>query len=173
MNSNLPPKPPTIPPRPPIAPPASPMSPVDRAFNPIRSVGNYISNVARSVRDVPTAFGTALDSKGAMATGSNGNNNPMAPIKNLATQAGQVVGSVFGKTDNSRSDQYNKEKGYVSGAAKPVSPRKPPVSPRKPPVVGTPMPRDNSGVGKVAPVPMPKKTGTGKVPYTPMGKAAP
>ncbi len=121
MNSNLPPRPYGSPPRPPIAPPASPMSPVDRAGNAARSVGNYISNVARSVRDVPTAFGTALDSKGAMATGSNGNNNPMAPIKNLATQIGQVAGSVFGKTDNRRSDQYNKEKGYVKSQ---ITPRK-------------------------------------------------
>ncbi len=82
------------------------MNPIDRAGSAARSVGGYISNVARSVRDVPTALGTALDSKGAMATGSNGNNNAMAPIKNLATQVGQVAGSVVGKKDNSRSSQY-------------------------------------------------------------------
>jgi hypothetical protein len=82
------------------------MNPIDRAGSAARSVGGYISNVARSVRDVPTALGTALDSKGAMATGSNGNNNPMAPIKNLATQVGQAAGSVVGKKDNSRSSQY-------------------------------------------------------------------
>ena len=82
------------------------MNPIDRAGNAARSVGGYISNVARSVRDVPTAFGTALDSKGAMATGTNGNRNPMAPIKNLGEQIGQVAGSVVGKKDNSRSSQY-------------------------------------------------------------------
>jgi hypothetical protein len=82
------------------------MNPIDRAGNAARSVGGYISNVARSVRDVPTAFGTALDTKGAMSTGSNGNRNPMAPIKNLGDQIGQVAGSVVGKKDNSRSSQY-------------------------------------------------------------------
>ena len=82
------------------------MNPIDRAGSAVRSVGGYISNVARSVRDVPTALGTALDSKGAMATGSNGNRDAMAPVKNLATQVGEVVKSVVGKKDNSRSSQY-------------------------------------------------------------------
>jgi hypothetical protein len=94
------------------------MNPIDRAGSPARSVGggiatsimnnakSYLGNLGRSAKDVPTALGTALDSKGAMATGSNGNNNPMAPIKNLATQVGQVAGAVVGKKDNSRSSQY-------------------------------------------------------------------
>ena len=89
------------------------MNPIDRAGSAARSVGGYISNVARSVRDVPTALGTALDSTGAMSPNTTERNakgdmvrNPMAPIKNLATQVGQVAGSVVGKKDNNRSSQY-------------------------------------------------------------------
>ena len=82
------------------------MNPIDRAGSAVRSVVGYISNVARSVRDVPTALGTALDSKGATGAGTNGMPSPTAPIKNLATQIGQVAGAVVGKKDNSRSSQY-------------------------------------------------------------------
>ena len=82
------------------------MNPIDRAGSAARSVGGYISNVARSVRDVPTALGTALDSKGATGAGTNGMRDAMAPVKNLATQVGEVVKSVVGKKDNSRSSQY-------------------------------------------------------------------
>lgn len=90
------------------------MNPIDRAGNAARSVGGYISNLARSAKDIPTALGTALDSKGAMATGSNGNNNPMAPIKNLVTQIGQVGGALAGKKDTSRSSQYyGPQKTYI------------------------------------------------------------
>lgn len=98
--------------------PAIPTAPSDRGNNSNRSVGggiasvlfnsakNYVTNLGRSVRDVPTALGTALDTRGAMSTGSNGNNDPKAPIKNLASQIGQVGGAVLGKTDYNRSDQY-------------------------------------------------------------------
>jgi hypothetical protein len=47
-----------------------------------------------------------LDTRGAMSTGSNGNNDPKAPIKNLATQIGQVGSSVLGKRDSDPSDTY-------------------------------------------------------------------
>lgn len=98
--------------------PAIPTAPSDRGNNSNRSVGggiasvlfnsakNYVTNLGRSVRDVPTALGTALDTRGAMSTGSNGNNDPKAPIKNLASQIGQVGGAVLGKKDTSRSSQY-------------------------------------------------------------------
>jgi hypothetical protein len=102
------------------------MNPIDRAGSAARSVGGYISNVARSVRDVPTALGTALDPKGAQARGqalaelnqtkskyglppvTPGEVKSMStmPLKNLATQVGQVAGAVVGKKDNSRSSQY-------------------------------------------------------------------
>jgi hypothetical protein len=102
------------------------MNPIDRAGSAARSVGGYISNVARSVRDVPTALGTALDSKGAKARGealaelnqtkskyglppvTPGEVKSMStmPLRNLATQVGQVAGAVVGKKDNSRSSQY-------------------------------------------------------------------
>jgi hypothetical protein len=94
------------------------MNPIDRAGNAALSVGGYISNVARSVRDVPTAIGTALDSKGAQARGERfAKTNPNAtpgqvrsmstqPIKNLGNQVGQVAKSIAGKKDTSRSDQY-------------------------------------------------------------------
>jgi hypothetical protein len=104
----------------PIKPPMGPYptNPPDRGNNSNRSVGagiasnlfnnakGYVTNLARSVRDVPTALGTALDTRGAMSTGSNGNNNPMAPIKNLATQVGQVGTSILGKRDATPSDKY-------------------------------------------------------------------
>lgn len=95
-----------------------PATPSDRGNNSNRSVGggiantlfnnakSYVTNIGRSVRDVPTAFGTALDTRGAMSTGSNGNNDPKAPIKNLATQIGQVGTSILGKRDSTPSDKY-------------------------------------------------------------------
>lgn len=85
---------------------------MDRANNPNRvasvigKVGSYVTNVTRSARDIPTALGTALDSKGAMATGSNGNNNPKAPITNIIDQVKQVGGAALGKKDTKRSSQY-------------------------------------------------------------------
>ena len=101
------------------------MNPIDRAGSPARSVGggiatsimnsakSYLGNLGRSAKDVPTALGTALDSKGAMSPNTTERSakgdmvrNPMAPIKNLATQVGQVAGAVVGKKDNSRSSQY-------------------------------------------------------------------
>ncbi len=103
------------------------MNPIDRASNAARSVGGYISNVARSVKDVPTAIGTVLDSKGAQARGERfAQTNPkatpaqvksmsMAPIKNLANQVGQVAGAVVGKKDTQRSDQYFGEKKLYLG----------------------------------------------------------
>jgi len=94
-------------------------TPTDRANNPNRvanvigKVGDYLGNVMRSARDIPTAFGTAMDSKGAMSTNTNERNangklvrNPMSPIKNIGEQIGQYAGSLAGKTDNSRSSQY-------------------------------------------------------------------
>jgi hypothetical protein len=103
------------------------MNPIDRAGSAARSVGGYISNVARSVRDVPTAIGTALDSKGAMARGERfAQTNPKAtpaqvksmstaPIKNIVSQVGQVAGAVVGKKDTNRSDQYFGEKKLYIG----------------------------------------------------------
>jgi hypothetical protein len=143
------------------------MNPIDRAGNAARSVGNYIGNLAREIRDVPTAFGTNISLVKNNAIKTTKQNDPMSAAgeNNVFKQIKEVGGALIGKSGD-RSDQYSKEKGYVSGAAKsPVSPPKPSF--------GTPMPRDNSGVGKVAPVPMPKKIGTGKVPYAPMGKVAP
>lgn len=97
----------------------NPTTPADRGNNPNRvasvigKVGDYLGNVARSARDIPTAFGTAMDSKGAMSTSTNERNkqgnlvrNPMSPIKNIGEQVAQYAGSVFGKKDNSRSSQY-------------------------------------------------------------------
>jgi len=101
-----------------------PMAPVDRGNNPNRvanvigKVGDYLGNIARSARDVPTALGTALDSRGSMARGERfAQTNPnatssqvksmsTAPIKNLVNQVGQVAGAVAGKKDTNRSDQY-------------------------------------------------------------------
>lgn len=102
-----------------------PTAPADRGNNPNRSVGGniastlfnsakgYVTNLGRSARDIPTAFGTAMDSKGAMSTSTNERNkqgnlvrNPMSPIKNIGEQVAQYAGSVFGKKDNSRSSQY-------------------------------------------------------------------
>ena len=109
---------PVGPPRPSGIRPKSPSSPADRGNNSNRSVGggiastlfnsakSYVTNLGRSVRDVPTAFGTALDTKGSMAAGTNGVPSGTAPIKNLATQIGQAAGAVVGKKDNSRSSQY-------------------------------------------------------------------
>jgi hypothetical protein len=120
-NSPYGPKAPTSPPGaqvPGFNPRRGPSAP-DRANNPNRvasvigKVGDYLGNVARSARDIPTAFGTAMDSKGAMSTNTNERNangklvrNPMSPIKNIGEQIGQYAGSLAGKTDNSRSSQY-------------------------------------------------------------------
>ena len=109
---------PSTAPKSPVSPGRPATAPVDRGNNSNRSVGagiatnlfnsakSYVTNLGRSVRDVPTAFGTALDTRGAMSTGSNGNNDPKAPIKNLATQIGQVGSSVLGKRDSDPSDTY-------------------------------------------------------------------
>jgi hypothetical protein len=84
----------------------------DRANNPNRvagvigKVGDYLGNIKRSVRDIPTALGTALDSKGAMAAGTNGMPSGTAPIKNLATQIKEVGTSILGKQDSTPSDKY-------------------------------------------------------------------
>lgn len=103
------------------------MNPLDRAGSAARSVGGYISNLARSVRDVPTAIGTALDSKGAQSRGeqfakANPNATPAQvrsmstqPIKNLGNQIGQVAKSVVGKKDTNRSDQYFGKKNTYLG----------------------------------------------------------
>jgi hypothetical protein len=92
----------------------------DRGNNPNRisgvigKVGDYLGNIKRSVQDVPTALGTALDTKGSMAAGTNGMPSGTAPIKNLATQIGQVGSSVLGKKDTSRSSQfYGPNKLYI------------------------------------------------------------
>ena len=103
-----------------------PATPADRGNSSNRSVGggiasnlfnnakSYVTNLGRSVRDVPTAFGTALDTQGAMAAGTNGMPSGTAPIKNLATQIGQAGGSLFGKKDTSRSSQfYGPDKMYI------------------------------------------------------------
>lgn len=97
-----------------------PATPVDRGNNPNRlsgvigKVGDYLGNIKRSVQDVPTALGTALDTKGSMAAGTNGMPSGTAPIKNLATQIGQVGSSVLGKKDTSRSSQfYGPNKLYI------------------------------------------------------------
>jgi hypothetical protein len=96
------------------------MTPQDRGNNPSRlsgvigKVGDYLGNIKRSVQDVPTALGTALDTKGSMAAGTNGMPSGTAPIKNLATQIGQVGSSVLGKKDTSRSSQfYGPNKLYI------------------------------------------------------------
>jgi len=104
----------------------------DRANNPNRvanvigKVGDYLENVARSARDIPTALGTAMDSRGAMARGERfaktyPNATPSQvramstqPIKNLGNQVGQVAKSIAGKKDTSRSDQYfGKDNTYL------------------------------------------------------------
>ena len=119
---NLPPR--STPPKP-MPTPHINRTPIDKGNNPNRSVGNniastlfnsakgYVTNLGRSARDIPTAFGTAMDSKGAMSTSTNERNkqgnlvrNPMSPIKNIGEQVAQYAGSVFGKKDNSRSSQY-------------------------------------------------------------------
>lgn len=96
------------------------MTPQDRGNNSNRlsgvigKVGDYLGNIKRSVQDVPTALGTALDTRGAMAAGTNGMPSGTAPIKNLATQIGQVGSSVLGKRDTSRSSQfYGPNKLYI------------------------------------------------------------
>jgi len=100
--------------------PVRPATPADRGNNPNRlsgvigKVGDYLGNIKRSVQDVPTALGTALDTKGSMAAGTNGMPSGTAPIKNLATQIGQVGSSVLGKKDTSRSSQfYGPNKLYI------------------------------------------------------------
>lgn len=97
-----------------------PATPADRGNSPSRlsgvigKVGDYLGNIKRSAQDVPTALGTALDTRGAMAAGTNGMPSGTAPIKNLATQIGQVGSSVLGKRDTSRSSQfYGPNKLYI------------------------------------------------------------
>jgi hypothetical protein len=122
---------PSTAPRSPYAPgrPATPPdrgNNLNRVANVIGKVGDYLGNIKRSAQDVPTALGTALDTRGAMSTGSNGNNDPKAPIKNLATQIGQVGGAVFGKTDYNRSDQYvGPNKIYKDNILQPKTAKKP------------------------------------------------
>lgn len=116
-----------------------PATPADRGSSSNRSVGGgiastlfnnakgYVTNLGRSVRDVPTALGTALDSKGAQARGERfAATNPTAtsdqvksmarqPIKNIGNQVGDVIQAIAGKKDTSRSDQYmGADKKYIS-----------------------------------------------------------
>ena len=135
-----------------------PTAPADRGNNSNRSVGgsiasalfnsakSYVTNIGRSVRDVPTAFGTALDTRGAIARGeSYAKSFPGAtpsdvkemsrhPIKNLGEQIGQAITSVVpGIQDSSRSSQYkgpNKEYIYSPPNGLPVPPKLPKKSGR-------------------------------------------
>lgn len=115
-----------------VGPPQGVRTPEDRGNISNRSVGagiasnlfnnakGYVTNLGRSVRDVPTALGTALDSKGAMAAGTNGMPSATTPIKNLATQIGQVGSSVLGKRDSDPSDKYvGPNKTYQNNLVRP------------------------------------------------------
>lgn len=114
--------------------PFTPTTPADRAKNPNRvasvigKVGDYLGNVARSARDIPTAVGTALDRSTYADRGKANSylnqlnskyglpprkqeNLAILPIKNIATQVGQVATSIAGIKDTDRSlqnvsDQY-------------------------------------------------------------------
>lgn len=114
------------------------VTPADRGNNSNRSVGGgianalfnsakgYVTNLGRSIRDVPTALGTALDSRNSVDRGkalsdlNQLNRNlglppvsrakvkamSMYPITNLAAQVGQAAASVVGVKDTSRSKEY-------------------------------------------------------------------
>jgi hypothetical protein len=91
------------------------MSAENRAFNPIRSVGNYLGNLTQNLRDVRTAAGTNIQiARSGDAKSLQGKPLDVAGNKNFSTQVKEVGGAVFGKP-GTRSDQYSKEKGYVSG----------------------------------------------------------
>ena len=98
----------------------------NRVATVIGKVGDYLGNVMRSARDVPTAFGTALDTKGSMAAGTNGVPSATTPIKNLATQIGQVGNSVLGKRDSDPSDTFvGPNKMYQNKLVRPIKVKPP------------------------------------------------
>ena len=102
----------------------TPTTPADRAKNPNRvasvigKVGDYLGNVGRSVRDLPTAVGTAIETispqTSPLVGGPKSIEYGLLPAKNLVTQVAQTVGAVAGRKDTDRSDQYSKGKTLTS-----------------------------------------------------------
>ena len=95
----------------------TPTTPTDRGKNPNRvasvigKVGDYLGNVGRSVRDLPTAVGTAIETispqTAPLVGGPKSIKYGLLPAKNLVTQVAQTVGAVAGRKDTDRSDQYS------------------------------------------------------------------
>jgi hypothetical protein len=81
----------------------------------VSQFNGYVKNVAQNVRDVGTALGTNVQiARYGGAKAQQGGSLDKAGGKNFATQLKEVGGSIVGKS-GTRSDQYSKEGGYVSG----------------------------------------------------------
>jgi len=123
------------------------ITPPDRGNNSNRSVGagiasnlfnnakSYVTNIGRSVRDLPTAVGTVLDTPylGQVSTGKSGERanagaipgvqKGLAPLTNYAKQVAQTFGAVAGGVkDNSRSEQYSGPTKGTYGEGNPYAP---------------------------------------------------
>jgi hypothetical protein len=91
------------------------MSAPNRAFNPVRAVGNYLGGVTQNIRDVGTAVGTNVQiARSGDPKSIQGKPLDTAGSKNFSTQVKEVGGALLGKP-GTRSDQYSKSTGYVSG----------------------------------------------------------
>jgi len=79
------------------------------------AVGSYLGNIGQNIRDVGTAAGTNIQIARSGDPKSI-QNKPLdvAGNKNFGTQVKEVGGALIGKP-GTRSDQYSKNKGYVSG----------------------------------------------------------
>ena len=74
----------------------------------------YVGNIKRNIRDVGTAAGTNVQiARSGKAKSIQGKPLDVAGAKNFSTQVKEVGGAFLGKP-GTRSDQYSKEKGYVS-----------------------------------------------------------
>lgn len=79
------------------------------------AVGSYLGNIGQNVRDVATAAGTNVQiGRSGGAKAMQGKPLDVAGTKNFTTQVKEVGGAILGKP-GTRSDQYSKSKGYVSG----------------------------------------------------------
>jgi hypothetical protein len=86
--------------------------------NVAKKVGGYVGNIAQNVHDVGTALATNIKvgtTPGALKTVYDNDPVNKAASNNLTNQVKEVGGALLGKS-GTRSDQYNKNTGYVSGS---------------------------------------------------------
>ena len=87
-------------------------------IKPIAAGAEYLGNIKQNVRDVGTAVGTNIQiARSGDPKSIQGKPLDVAGAKNFGTQVKEVGGALLGNP-GTRSDQYSKSTGYVSGVQK-------------------------------------------------------